>query len=154
MNQSANPYSPPGVPQPDEPKAKPGRSRARLFASVIACTLLGGSVTAGAVYEIFVDDPRTGTEAGITLNVAVVMGTLLSGFLWFLAGCFQPGTLSGLIKTFTFAAAVAGAWILVGGTYADVLGAAACVAWPLGGLVISVSAFLRRDATRRNIFGS
>ena len=138
---NTNPYSPPNT---RVERTRDSATCTRRFAYskglLVASTVTGGLVTAIAIYAIYVDDPRTGVR-GPTLQFSVFMGTLLSSVVWCLSGWLQRRGIPGLLITFILAAASAGLWIAVGGTYADVLGAAACAAWPLGGLIVSLAIY-------------
>ena len=143
MSNSINPYESPQANVPFGPKADaqpnfPACSIGLMAASV----LVGALVTASAIYFIYVDDPRTGTRSAPTLEFAVSAGAALSSVIWLVSGFFQRRGIFGLIETFIVAALFAGGWILMSGTtYADVLGAASCVGWPIGGLVASIASY-------------
>lgn len=136
-----NPYRPPTVTSTHQPPA------GRKIYTVLAATvigLIGGGV---AEYLIYADDPRTGTS-GPSLRFVVVAGSLVCGAIWFLAGTIVGTRVRTLtIPLITSLLAVV-LWIAFGGTYADVLGAATCFAWPLGGLL---GAVLWRALLRRRI---
>lgn len=106
--------------------------------------MLGGLVSGSASYWIYVEDPRTGTSAGPSLIVAVAGAALCGGALWAIAGAFTGIEIRRVLIANLCAVVVAGTWVLVAGTYADVLGAAAVVGWPLGGLVGSLLPYARR----------
>lgn len=138
MSDPINPYS---SPQTQPQLSSPARFPRLGFSGLIAIsTIVGGTATAIAIYLIYVHDPRTGVS-GPRLEVAVLGGAALSSATWAVSGCFQRLGIAGLAITFVAAASSAGLWIRLGGTYADVLAAAACVGWPCGGLVASVCVY-------------
>lgn len=139
MLDSTNPYLPPQT-LPSRPKQYLNSYSKGLFA---ASAITGGLATASAIYLIYVNDSRIGVS-GPKLEVAIAGGTALSSAIWALSGWLQRGGAIGLVITLVIAAMSAGLWIVLFGTYADVLGAAACVAWPCGGFVASVFVYRSR----------
>ncbi len=127
-----NPYQAPATLQP------PNKSHPKVTA---LSSLIGGFVTAVAIYWIYVDDPRTGT-AGPSLEFAVTGGTILSSAIWAISARLHCRGPLSLALTITMGLVCAGLWIAIGGTYADVLAAAACVAWPCGGLLASIAVYI------------
>ena len=139
MPSKQNPYAPPRQdlhPLPDAVAEAP-----KITTSMLTSIVFGGSVTAFAVYSLYVDDPRTGTSSGTSLQIAVFGSTVLSSSIWAVSGILNRNSMVGLLATFGLAGVSAGLWVLIGGTYTDVLGAAACVAWPFGGLVASTALY-------------
>ena len=138
MSDSPNPYqSPRAVDSPTAVARSGGYSKLLVATSVS----VGGLITAVAIYLIFVDDPRVGRQAP-SLSVTVIAATALSSAIWALSGWLQRRGVGGLVITFIAAGTVALLWRVVFGTYADVLGAAACVGWPCGGLIASIFVYL------------
>ena len=141
-----NPINPYAAPQTESRLELNGQAAIKFPShslSLMAITaLIGGFVTALSIFAIYVDDPRTGTRNGPTLEFSVCAGAGLSSVIWLISGFFQRRGILGLIETCALAAVFAAGWILVtGSTYADVLGAAACVGWPLGGFVASIASY-------------
>ena len=138
---TVNPYQPPAA------DSASLHSRSSRLLTIIVATLIG--VVGGGLteYSIYVGDPRLG-KSGPTLPVTVVGGSLICGILWFFVGTFAGSSLRTLALPLIISLISAGLWVAIGGTYADVLAAASCVGWPLGGLA---GAILWRFLRRRKI---
>ena len=139
MPDSLNPYQSPRAVELPPPVEIFNRHSTLLIAASVS---VGGLITAVAIYSIFANDPRMGTGHAPSLSFTVAGATALSSAIWGLSGWLQRRGLRGLVITFIAAGVTALMWRVLFGTYADVLGAAACVGWPCGGLVASVFVYL------------
>ena len=146
MPDSNNPYS---SPQTEEPRVLAASSYPRSYSHskgiLAASVIVGGLATAVAMYLIYVDDPRTnvqGSGVGPKLEVLVLGGAAVSSVIWALSGWLQRRGVVGLAKTFITAYTSAGLWIIIFGTDADTMAAAAYCGWPCGGLVASIFGYL------------
>ena len=104
-------------------------------------TVVGAFATGIAIYFLFKDDPRTGTENGPPLLFAVLGGSAVSALIWAVSGLLQRDGILGLLVAFGSGAIAAISWRVFFGTYVDVLGAAAIFAWPVGGVIASIIKF-------------
>ena len=137
MLDSTNPYRSPQTTEAHALRVSSQDPSSHSKGLIAASVLVGGLATAVAIYLIYVKDPRTGVRAP-KLEYTVMGATALSSAIWAVSGWLQRRGSIGLAMTFVVAAISAGLWIAFFGTYADVLGAAACIGWPCSGFVASV----------------
>ena len=135
MPRSDNPY--------DSPRSDSDSNvgSQRRLGAILGAAVVGGLATMIALYFIYVNDPRTGTS-GPTIEFVVFGGGALSSVIWAISGWFQRDGMNGFALTIIVASMTALLWVVIGGTYADVVAASAVVGWPCGGLLASVGQFL------------
>lgn len=118
------------------------RQQGISFGRVIVAALVGGMVAAVALYYLYGNDPRTGTPQGSSLiSMVLGAGMGISGGIWAVAGAFMRQGFSSLTRAWLSGAVAVGVWILIFGTYVDVLAAAVYAGWPLGGLLDAVTRY-------------
>lgn len=107
------------------------------IASKTSATIFGTAGAAiGTIAEILIyaGDSRLGVIAPSLLGTAV-LGGLVAGSLWAVAGAITGGDRRAQSLAVLTSVLACVAWVMVGGTYVDVLGAAAIFGWPLGGIL-------------------
>lgn len=137
---SGNPYQPPvQVGQPTlstEPVSRLGPA----LAMGIACGLVG----AVAVHAVYHDDPRT---PNIPYWTILLLAGLFSGLMWAIAGALTGWNARRIGTAHLTAIGVGVIWVMVGGSYRDVISAAVSTGWPLAGVAaaaITSPKFYRR----------
>ena len=115
---------------------------------IVGSAFVGGLLTVAALYSIYVNDPRTGTS-GPSLEFVLFGGGALSAVIWAASGWFQRYGMIGFVLTIVIASVTAVLWVVIGGTYADVVAAAATAGWPCGGLAAAVGQYFWWRSTRR-----
>lgn len=138
---NANPYDPPKV--VSEELRRESRVDSARLGVVFVLAFLGANVGGWCEMLIYANDPRTGTSNGPPLWVVVVGGAVLCGVVWALIGWIAGANLKRIYAALFGSIIFALGWILIGGTYTDVLGAATVFAWPLGGIIgVAAARFL------------
>jgi hypothetical protein len=137
---------PPAAVEPPKPGPQPWHPR---LSSALVWAAGGALAAALGTLLIFVNDERfTGPSAHASLPTAVAVAALMAAVFWGLAGaigCWRRIPLLAAVVTSSAAFVV---WVIVGGTYQDVLWAALVLGWPIGALVGAAAATVR-SARRR-----
>jgi hypothetical protein len=122
-----NPYQPPREVAAD----KLSSTRLSKRYAGLAMGVFGATAGSLAEYLIYHADSRLGKHE---LQQLVIVGGVACGLLWTITGAVTGWQLKRMGLTLAASLVVAGLWVLLGGTHDDVLGAAVCVGWPVGGL--------------------
>jgi hypothetical protein len=129
-----NPYQP--------PKEISARSRTPTiwprFFMIVTVAFMGAAGGGLAEYLIYEGDPRRGRGAP-TLEATIVGGGSACAVQWAIAGAIIPIEVKRIAVLIVASLATALLWIAIGGTYADVLGAATIFGWSGGAVLTAIA---------------